>query len=411
MYGGCGRLEGKFKIYQKKYAGSVMKYIARVKLADGKWRNFPTYQTDPKKAEKVARRILKALASGEDADTFGQRRKAPSVPKDRQFKVATMIESYLSEKHTEWSPRTFPGYQIPLRLFRDFIGDVDVMQVSLADLMAYRQHLQKRGCTRHRKGEKVWKPLAPKTLRNYEGVVGFFLSWAGKRLSFAPPKVNPVPIPKAQPLKYWRTDECVDLLKTAQGIVVHGQPFSLFLGYLFATGCRKTETLLTKWEWIDMENRSIKLPGIDPETGLRVTKSGRWRLIPIPETLLELLKNWPTPKKGRLFLLSEKSGRVDDILERCIRLANKKRQEEGKPLIPRLTLHSTRHTYAVQSLQAGMDLFALAQILGHASTDTTIKHYAMLALPELHRQVVKAGAFHAFLSQGLSQQESNDNDL
>lgn len=399
-----------FKIYPKAYAGGDVKYIARVKLADGKWRNFPTYQTDPKKAEKVAQRIAKALASGEDPDTFGQRRKVPSVPKGKEYRVDTMIEAYLSEKHTEWSPRTFPGYQIPLRLFLDFIGDVDVTDVTLADLMAYRQYLQKRGCTRRRRGDKAWKPLGPKTLRNYEGVIAFFLSWAGKRLSFTPPKVDPVPIPKAQPLKYWRPEECVDLLRAAQGIVVHGQPFALFLSYLFATGCRKTESLLTKWEWIDMENQSIKLPGIDPETGLRVTKSGRWRLIPIPETLLAVLRDWPTPKKGRLFLLSEKSGRVDDILERCICLANRKRQEEGKPVIPRLTLHSTRHTYAVQSLQAGMDLFALAQILGHASTDTTIKHYAMLALPELHRQVVKAGAFHTFLSQGLSQQESNDND-
>ncbi len=208
-------------------------------------------------------------------------------------------------------------------------------------------------------------------------------------------------MPKAQPIKYWRTDECIDLLRAASEIVVHGQPFSLYIGFLFSTGMRKTEAALMKWAWVDLDARSIRVPGVDPDTGQRITKNGNWRAIPITDTLFAMLQNWPTPKKGRLFLMSEQSGHIADNFDRSIVRANKKREAEGKPLIPRLTPHSTRHTYAVQSLQAGMDLFALAQILGHASTDTTMKHYAMLALPELHRQVTKAASFHAVLSQGM----------
>lgn len=391
-----------YRILEKRYADGV-KLVARIKLPNGRWRMYPTYQTDPVKAEKAAQRILKALSQGEDPDVFGQRKKVISVAQDKQFSVGAMVESYFDEKHSGWAPSTLPGYKIPLVLFRDFIGDANVTQLSAADLLEFRKFLSHRGCTRHKIGDKSWKPLRPKTLRNYEGAIRFFLSWSGKRLGFTPPKIDQVPVPKSQPVKYWRPDECVDLLRSAQEIVVHGQPYSLYLGFLFSTGMRKTEAALTKWEWLDLETHSIKLPGTDPETGLRVTKNGGWRLIPIPDTLFEMLKNWPTPKRGRLFLLSEKAGHISDILERVIIRANERRRAEGKPLIPRLTPHSTRHTYAVQSLQAGMDLFALAQILGHATTDTTMKHYAMLALPELHRQVAKAGSFHASLFQGLFQ--------
>ncbi|MCX6600820.1 MAG: tyrosine-type recombinase/integrase [bacterium] len=369
-----------YKILEKQYADGI-KLVARVKLPNGKWRQYPTYQTDVKKAEKVARRIVKALAEGEEPNAFGQRNRGAGVPLNKQITLAVMIETYLEEKHSSWAPGTFPGYQIPLILFRDFLGDVNVSQIRSTDLLEFRKFLLRRGCTRHKTGDRSWKPLKPKTLRNYEGAIQFFLTWSGKRLGFSPPKLDLVPMPRTQPLKYWRPDECVDLLRAAHEIVVHGQPYSLYLGFLFSTGMRKTEAALTRWEWLDLDTRSIKLPGVDPETGQRITKNGQWRL----------------------FLMSEKSGHISDNFERTIERANRKRRAEGKTLIPRLTPHSTRHTYAVQSLQAGMDLFALAQILGHATTDTTMKHYAMLALPELHRQVTKAGSFHAAMFQGLFQ--------
>jgi integrase len=277
-------------------------------------------------------------------------------------------------------------------------------------LREFRKYLQQRGCTRHRKDNQSWKPLQPKTLRNYLSAVAFFLTWAGKRYGFIPPAIDPVPLPKSKPFRYWKLEDCADLLRAASEIMVNGQPYSCFLGYLFMTGMRKTEAAVSKWEWVDLDERVIRVPGFDEETGLRVTKSGTWRNIPISDSLLSLMENWPTPKRGRLFMMSARSGHLDDNLERTIRRANKRRQAEGRSLIPRLTLHATRHTFAVQSLQAGTSLAAIAQILGHASMDTTVKHYLTLANPDLHAQVKKASAYHNILSQVLSQRTSSDED-
>lgn len=58
--------------------------------------------------------------------------------------------------------------------------------------------------------------------------------------------------------------------------------------------------------------------------------------------------------------------------------------------MPRLGLHSFRHGYAMQFLNAGMDIGVLAQSLGHASIETTRRFYAEWQTQEMSRQYTAA---------------------
>src|SRR6267154_321421 len=57
-----------------------------------------------------------------------------------------------------------------------------------------------------------------------------------------------------------------------------------------------------------------------------------------------------------------------------------KRGRHGQPLHP--TPHQLRHTYATSLINAGMSLQALMALLGHVSTEMTLR-YAALAAPTI----------------------------
>ena len=54
--------------------------------------------------------------------------------------------------------------------------------------------------------------------------------------------------------------------------------------------------------------------------------------------------------------------------------------------IENLWLHDLRHTFASWAVQSGMDLYRLARILGHATTQMT-QRYAHLATADLHAAI------------------------
>lgn len=148
------------------------------------------------------------------------------------------------------------------------------------------------------------------------------------------------------------------------------------------TGLRVGEVSGLKWEDIDFNTKSLEIK----RTIQRIKNSNRNihsktiliastpksetsnRVIPIPDFLIEMLKEFKT--ENRFYLLSNSDKLYDPrlfesfyarIIEKCNITYNK--------------FHTLRHTFATRSIESKMDIKTLSEILGHSSIEITLKLY------------------------------------
>ena len=154
--------------------------------------------------------------------------------------------------------------------------------------------------------------------------------------------------------------------------------------FLIYTGARKREVLDSKWQDIDWDKKSWRIPK---------TKSGKVRHIPLSMGALDVI----TTLK---FLLSEgewgvesKPQNFSEISERFIFMNTR----TGKAYIsffyswdaariraglPDLRVHDLRHSFASFLVNAGRSLYEVQELLGHADIRTTSR-YAHLSRERL----------------------------
>ncbi len=144
---------------------------------------------------------------------------------------------------------------------------------------------------------------------------------------------------------------------------------------LLLTGSRKTELLTAKWEHVSLEQRFWLIP--DSKTGKARRVSLSEDAVAVVEGLVEIDGcPWLLPNPLTLKPYS------------CIKRAFSTAREEAK--LPGLRLHDLRHSAASFMINAGVDLFTVGRILGHADHQSTMR-YAHLANDTL-KAAVEAGA-------------------
>jgi len=138
----------------------------------------------------------------------------------------------------------------------------------------------------------------------------------------------------------------------------------LVLELLYGTGMRLSELIALKLNDIDYDNRLVRVIG----------KGSKERLIPIPAPLIGIIQKYEELKSDSLsdhyrdFLLLTDTGKP--LYPKFVyRLVNKwlGPVNGGKKSSP----HVLRHTYATHMLNAGADLNAIKELLGHANLSAT----------------------------------------
>lgn len=128
------------------------------------------------------------------------------------------------------------------------------------------------------------------------------------------------------------------------------------------TGMRKGEILSLTWNDVDLENKLIT---IRPD----VSKSKKTRRIPLNSTLIKLLMELKSGSTPHVFLNSEGNPyKRCDSIKGAFERACKKAELKG------LRFHDLRHTFATRALEAGANVVAVSQILGHADLKTTMRY-------------------------------------
>jgi integrase len=146
-------------------------------------------------------------------------------------------------------------------------------------------------------------------------------------------------------------------------------PFALAaIRMLVLTGCRKSEVLEMRWDWVDLVNGYLRLP--DSKTGKKA--------VPLSAPAVQILEALPRLSSNHHVFVGQKDGAhlvgLGKIWER-IRLAAK---------LPGVRLHDLRHSFASVGAAGGDSLLMIGALLGHRDTKTT-KRYAHLGNDPVRR--------------------------
>ena len=162
----------------------------------------------------------------------------------------------------------------------------------------------------------------------------------------------------------------------------------IFLFALYACGLRFVDILTLQWSNIDLSNNTINKIQV---------KTRNRNIIPITEQAREILDKWIGRNDRFVFGLLPEDFNLDDAealylhrntTTKCI---NQSLSVVGKKVgLPfDLTFHVARHTFAVQSLNNGVQMTMVSQLLGHSSTEITEKVYAHFLPAKMREELMK----------------------
>jgi integrase/recombinase XerC len=286
--------------------------------------------------------------------------------------LARAIDAFLSDvgEARRYSPRTVRAYRSDLERFaafweRDFgAGSAAKTPLSRVDTLAVRSYL----AALHR------DRLAARSLARHLSTLRSFFRWAGREghLDRNPARALPSPrLPKTLP-RAMSLPDTERLLEADEDAPFPERDRALF-ELLYATGMRVSEAAGLDLEDVDFSSRLLRVFG----------KGSKERIAPFGEAAEEALAAYLPARAGRRrtgspadpgdgdpLFVNARGGRL--TTRSMARLLKRRLRAAGLPAD--ISPHALRHTFATHLLEAGADLRAIQELLGHASLSTTQKY-------------------------------------
>lgn len=164
---------------------------------------------------------------------------------------------------------------------------------------------------------------------------------------------------------------CLDEMKTLLFHAKKNKLLCLYLHLAFYTGMRTNEILSLQVKDIDFTHNKIIVSKSLSNGKITTTKTGKTREIDIIKPLFDFLyPHFKDMNEDTFLFMQDKRiihqntlvNHFKNLLKSCNLKSN--------------TLYATRHTFASICLQGGEDLLWVSSMLGHADSNTTLKHYA-----------------------------------
>jgi len=272
------------------------------------------------------------------------------------------FEHYLSvEKNV--SPHTQRNYLNDLRQFSHYLhSEFPERDFTTVDSLTIRSYLG----VLHKKNRKssIARKLA--SLRTFYK----FLIRKGI-LKENPAAVVSTPRLEKHMPSFLSIDEMFSLLTMPDTTTLAGIRDRAIMEMLYSSGLRVLELVGMNEEHLDVNLGIVKVMG----------KGKKERIVPVGGKALEAVKNYsnalavrykstpPLSIKRPLFL-NQRGGRL--TARSVARIINRYIDQCG--LLKNISPHSLRHTFATHMLDAGADLRAIQELLGHVSLSTTQKY-------------------------------------
>jgi len=293
------------------------------------------------------------------------------------------FESYIADER-RYSPRTVTAYRSDLDRFADFwerefahesAGRTPVGRLDTLAVRSYLAHL-------HR------ARLSNRSLARHLSSLRSFFRWACRAGHLEKNQAAGLPSPRAPktlPRAMTLPDTERLLAAEEEDSFIPERERALF-ELLYATGLRVSEAAGLDVEDVDLEARLLRVTG----------KGSRERIVPFGEAAGEALRAYlpsraalrhragsESPEEGEPLFVNARGGRL--TTRSMARLLKRRLRAAGLP--EEISPHALRHTFATHLLQAGADLRAIQELLGHASLSTTQKytHLDAARLREVYR--------------------------
>jgi integrase len=159
----------------------------------------------------------------------------------------------------------------------------------------------------------------------------------------------------------WRTDRGYKPVPDypAGQYVDHVQPV---VRLAMLTGARRGELLALRWADVDLVAKMVTFRG-------STTKTGTSRRVPLNQTAVDILTKWkPKGAAGDRVVFPGDAGKPMQSLKTAFARVLKDAGIKG------FRFHDLRHHAASRLVQAGTDLYIVAQILGHSSMTMTMRY-------------------------------------
>jgi integrase/recombinase XerC len=282
-----------------------------------------------------------------------------------------------------YSDHTVRNYESDLRQFAGFMGQRGKQiggedktplvpgQIDHLDIRAYLASLYRRNAK-----SSVARKLS--TLRSF---FGYLVRQAEIKQNPADmvsaPKMGK-PIPDFLPV-----DEVFQLMHGPDTDSVLGSRDRAILEVLYSCGLRVSELTALNLDSLDLELGIARVIG----------KGNKERVVPIGDKAKKALSNY-LEKRGELLagrtergalFLNNRGGRLSSRSVARLVKKHMQRCNLGRPLSP----HGLRHSFATHLLDAGADLRAIQEMLGHVSLSTT-QRYTHLSVDKLMAEYDKA---------------------
>jgi integrase/recombinase XerD len=258
------------------------------------------------------------------------------------------------------SQDTIRNYQDTLSLF---FKEANIQILEQLTTGAIRTWLVK---VAQRPNRYTGKPLSPATVRHYDTDIRAFCNWLERNSHVPTSPTKALPRPKKSqgaPVVTFTASELFRIKEACKRDYAQNKLRDVALVYLLLdTGIRAGEAASIQVNSINWNEREVWVSG----------KTGR-RVVPISTKTLHRMRRflsherWAAPGVNTCF--TTKNGRA--FTGRHVTEAVRRVTEAAGVEVTKRGPHMFRHTFAVEYLRGGGDVFSLKRILGHANISTT----------------------------------------
>jgi len=131
------------------------------------------------------------------------------------------------------------------------------------------------------------------------------------------------------------------------------------ISLLYGAGLRVSELVRLKMQDIDFNRKVVYICQ---------GKGGKYRIVPLPDSIFDILTKQASLKVGRDFIFT--NGRGHKLTTRTIgHIVSNLAKKAG--ILKNVTPHSFRHSFATHLLEDGVDIRYIQELLGHKRLETT----------------------------------------